>query len=86
LPQLATQLYKFLAFAGAQSVGLGWRSATGIIGHAHPVQDAGRVSAKLFGQFAMPPACAHQLDHLLTKLSWAGRLEIGYRGLLLKEQ
>jgi NAD(P)-dependent dehydrogenase (short-subunit alcohol dehydrogenase family) len=55
----------------------------GRIGKPHPTQYAGCVAAKFLGQLTWFPACAHQIDHLLSKLCRVWRFGIGHLGLLL---
>jgi hypothetical protein len=86
LTQFAAQLRQFEALIGSERSRLAWRSAMGNASHTHPAQDAGGVTAKLFGQLAGFAASSNQLDHLLSKLRRVRRFGIGHIGLLLQEQ
>jgi hypothetical protein len=85
LSQFAAQLDQFLALVGTERTG--WRgNAAGFIALAHPIHDAGGVTAKLLGQLAGSAPRSNQFNHPLTKLRRIGRIggvRFGHFGLLL---
>jgi hypothetical protein len=83
LAHLPAQPGQFLALGAAQAFLARQRAALVTGGLRHPVEDGLRRAFELARQLGRRLASVHQLDHLLAKCRWVGRLGLGHLGLLL---